>query len=317
MFEKIAATILKSEKILIVTHINPDGDALGSSAGLKLALEKTGKKATVLLEKEVPGMFEVFGENFSNEAGLEEYDLVISLDCGDKKRLGECEKYVDKYYTINIDHHISNTLFGDENYVDSDASATGEIVYELICFLNIPLDEKIAGVLYGAILTDTGGFMFSNTTVRTHHIAAELIKSGADFYTFNKKLMIEKEYQRQKITAECINRMDFFEDGKICVVMFPNEFCTEISMQDEDLNGIASVPRTVSGVEVGVLISEINKGTVKVSLRSDRIVDVSFVAEKFGGGGHKRASGIRFFYKDINEVKQIIVNELTKQLEVL
>lgn len=316
MFKEIAGKIEKAQNIIILTHINPDGDALGSSAGLKLALCKAGKNATVLLEKEVPQMFYVFGDNFSYGDYKGECDLVISVDCGDKERLGECGKYVDMYETINIDHHISNTLFGNLNYVDSKASAAGEIIHELISYLNIPFDKEIASMLYGAILTDTGGFMFSNTTVRTHNIIAELISHGADFYNLNKKLMIEKDFKRQKVTAQCIDKMEFFNNGKICVVMFDNEFCKKLSMNDEDLNGIAQVPRTVSGVEAGVLISEINEGTVKVSLRSDEIIDVSKVAEKFGGGGHKRASGIRFFGENIENVKQKIISELEKQLGV-
>ena len=316
MFKDIAEKIEKAQNIIILTHINPDGDALGSSAGLKLALCKSGKNATVLLEKEVPEMFSVFGKNFSWGEHKGECDLVISVDCGDKERLGECSKYVDMFETVNIDHHISNTLFGNVNYVDSKASAAGEIIYELISYLDIPVDSDIASMLYGAILTDTGGFMFSNTTVRTHKIAAELIGFGADFYNLNKKLMIEKDFKRQKVTAACIEKMEFFKDGKICVVVFDNEFTNKISMKDEELNGIAQVPRTVSGVEAGVLISEINKGTVKVSLRSDEIIDVAEVAEKFGGGGHKRASGIRFFGESTENVKQKIISELEKQLGV-
>ena len=313
MFKDISSLIEKSKSILILTHINPDGDALGSCVGFKGMVDSMGKSAVILLEKELSPQFSVFGDNFKVGECDSSFDLVVSLDCGDEGRLGDLVKHF-KGTTISIDHHVSNTKFATVNYVDSKASATGEIIYELIKYMNVPFTKEMASALYGAILTDTGGFMFSNTTKKTHDIAGDLIAFGADYYSLNKKLIQEKDYKRHLIAAKCIENMSFFADGKICVSVFTNDYCNELDIKDDDLNGLAQVPRTISGVEAGVLITEINKGTVKVSLRSDEIVDVSKVAEKFGGGGHVRASGIRISDALIDKVKEDLIEEIKKQL---
>ena len=313
MFNEVLKKISDKHKILILTHINPDGDALGSATAFKFLLERSGKEAVILLEKELPESLKIFGDNFSYENTDFSYDLVVALDTGDIDRLGSLKKYF-KGDSLNIDHHKSNTLFADVNFVDPSSSATGEIVARLSEAMNIVPDNLMASALYGAILTDTGGFMFSNTTEETHKIAGKLISLGADFYNLNKKLMLENDYKRQYLTAKCIENMEFFEDGKISVITISNEYANKFDIKEEDLNGLAQVPRTVSGVEVGVLISEVNKGTVKVSLRSDEYVDVSKIAEKFGGGGHIRASGIRISDGDIKKIKEDILKEITKEL---
>lgn len=313
MNTSVAKLLNNAENILILTHLNPDGDALGSTAGFKLMLEKMGKKATVLLEREPAPLFSVFGDNYSWGEPEGEFDLVVSLDCGDLKRLGECEKYF-KGNTLSIDHHISNSRFADVNYVEPQAAATGEIIYDLVKYLGVEFDKEIASSLYGAILTDTGGFMFSNTTKKTHLIAGELIGFGADYYNLNKKLMQEKDYKRHLISAKAIENAEFEADGKICICLFDNELCENLNITDDDLNGLAQVTRSISGVEAGVLITEITKGIVKVSLRSDELVNVALVAEAFGGGGHIRASGVRFRDTDILKVKDMITEEIRGQL---
>lgn len=310
MFKEVVDALKKSEKILIFTHIHPDGDALGSSVAFKKAMEQYGKKADIVLERPLSPLFECFGDNFiQRDEVSDDYDLMVSLDCGDYDRLG---KIKDLYTvrTLSIDHHTSNTMFADINYVNPKSAATGEIVYSLIKYMGIEITKEIADALYGAILTDTGGFMFSNTSYETHIIIAELMNSGADYYTLNKKLMQEKDYHRHLITATCIENMEFYKDGRIAVSVFTNELAKEIGMVLDDTNGLSAVPRTVKGVEVGILITEIVKDTVKVSLRSDSIVDVSVIAEKFGGGGHVRASGITIKNKDINTVKEELIKEV-------
>ena len=314
MFKKILKSFKKAEKILIFTHIHPDGDAIGSTFALKKALEYMGKKADIVLERPLSVIYDYFNGAFITKDELkDDYDLKVSLDCGDLERLGEVKEFF-KGNTINIDHHVSNSLFADINYADDKSAATGEIIYDLIKYMKIKITTDIADGLYCAILTDTGGFMFSNTSVRTHTIAAELIDKGASYYTLNKKLMQEKDYHRHIITAKCIENMEFYEDGKICVSIFNNEMATELEMKTDDTNGLSAVPRTVKGVEVGILMTEIVKGIVKVSLRSDSIVDVSSVAEKFGGGGHKRASGITLRDKDIYTLKDELIEEIKKCL---
>jgi len=310
MYKEVADILKEAQKILIFTHLHPDGDALGSTVALKKAMESIGKKADVILERPLSPVFQCFGDEFILRDNLsDEYDLKVSLDCGDYDRLGKI-KDLFSGKTVNIDHHSSNTFFAEINYVDGESAATGEIVFSLIKYMGIDITKEIADAIYGAILTDTGGFMFSNTGAKSHIVAAELIEKGADYYALNKKLMQEKEYHRHLITAHCIENMEFYKDGKVCVSVFTNETASEIGMTLDDTNGLSAVPRTVKGVEVGVLITEIVKGTVKVSLRSDSIVNVSEIAAKFGGGGHIRASGITLKDKDINTVKEELIKEI-------
>lgn len=314
MFEKIKAKIEKADNILILTHSNPDGDALGSTVGFKYLLKDMGKRAEILLEKEPAPLFSCFGDEFIWGEPHFSYDLAVSLDCGDELRLGTVAEYF-KGETVNIDHHISNTEFGKVNYIDPSAAATGEIICALYEYFRMPFTKEAASALYGAILTDTGGFMFSNTTEKTHMFAAKLIKAGADYYNLNKKLIQEKDYKRHRLSAYMIDNMKFLCGGEFALCVLDNELCSKLEIKDDDLNGLAQVPRTVSGVEVGVLISEITRGLVKVSLRSDCRVNVSEIASRFGGGGHIRASGIKILNKDIREVEKELTLEIKKELE--
>ena len=309
MFGEVKKALDGASKILIFTHLNPDGDALGSSVAFKKAMESLGKKADIILEKPLSPYFDCFGDNFILREDIDDdYDLRVSLDCGDMERMGEVK---DLFYgkTLSIDHHDSNKGFADINYVEAKSPATGLIIYKLIKYLDIKITKEIADAIYGAILTDTGGFMFSNTGAETHEVAAELIKAGADYYTLNKKLMQEKEYHRNLLTAYAIKNMEFYKDGEICICTITNEEAKELNMTPEDTTGLTSVPRNVKGVEVGILLTEIVKGTVKASFRSDIKADVAKLAEKFGGGGHVRASGATFKDLDINTVKEKLIKE--------
>ncbi|MBQ4109553.1 MAG: bifunctional oligoribonuclease/PAP phosphatase NrnA [Clostridia bacterium] len=312
--ENIIKALERAEKILILTHINPDGDAVGSCYAVKKALERAGKQADIVLNSKLGDEFGYFEDSVLYTVPEKDYDLILSVDCGDLKRLGDLGKYYEGE-TANIDHHYSNDNFGKYNYVDGGAAAAGEIVYDLINKMEIPFDKEIASGIYVALLTDTGGFMFSNTSSKTHNIIAEMMKYGIDFYDFNNMFMQEKTYKKLKITAYCIERMEFYHNGKCCVCVLDNKACKSEKIENSDLNGIAALPRSVRGVEVGALITEAESGKVKVSLRSDKIVDVSQIAAKFGGGGHVRASGITVPGGNLAELKEQLIKEIEIALE--
>lgn len=312
--ENIIKALECAGKILILTHINPDGDAVGSCYAVKKALERIGKQADVVLDSKLGEEFNYFENAVLYTLPQKDYDLVLSVDCGDLKRLGDLAEYY-KGETANIDHHYSNIGFGKYNYVDGNAAAAGEIVYELINKMGIPFDREIASGIYVALLTDTGGFMFSNTSPKTHNIIAQMMTCGIDFYDFNNMFMQEKPYKKLKLTAYLTERMEFYHNGKCCVCTVSNEECLKENIKNSDLNGIAALPRSVRGVEVGILITEAEVGKVKVSLRSDKVVDVSEIAAKFGGGGHVRASGITIPGGNLTKIKEQLIKETEKALE--
>ena len=315
MVGDIIRSIEEAENILILTHVNPDGDAIGSSYALKKGLETLGKRVYAVTEEPVSDYFHMFKEEFiSYDEFNEEYDLVISLDTGDMKRLGKCAELFSGE-TIVIDHHKTNEGYGKFNYIDGDSASCGEIIADFLEDMNIYISPEAATGLYAAILTDTGGFIYQNTTPETHRKAARLIEVGADYIYINKKLIEEKSYESHKASAVCIEKMEFYAGGKLCIVVLDNDYCIKNNITKSSINGLSSLPRTVCGVDTGVLISEVEKGKTKVSLRTDSIVDAAEISVMFGGGGHKRAAG--FISEELTpfEMKEKLIEIITARLE--
>ena len=307
MFEKITEKINGAESILIFTHINPDGDAIGSSWALMKALGKIGKKAQIILNEPLGDFFSMFGSDYPTpETFSGEYDLKIALDSSDTKRLGKAYEFF-KGDTVLIDHHGTNTRYAGICYVDEDSPSTGEIIFDLLEEMGIERDREISNGIYAALMTDTGGFMYSNTTADTHKKAALLIESGAEYIMLNRKLNVEKSYKMHRLSAHCIDCMEFFEDGKICLSFFDNKFCEENNITLDDLNGMSGVVSSVKGVEIAILISETVKGELKVSLRSVENADVSVISTAFGGGGHMKAAGFLAENISYDELKNKLI----------
>ncbi len=290
-FSGLMQLIDQSEKIAVFTHIMPDGDALGSAFALRDALRLMGKCADCFLEQELSELFHFFPKDYLTEqAKASEYDLKIAVDCGDLKRLGV---FADVFTgnTVCIDHHRQTETYATLCILDDKRAATGEIIYDFIYSAGISVTPAMADALYVALATDTGGFLFSNTTAGTHRIAAALIEAGADFYTLNKELLQEKTLKKYQLTALCIERLRLAEEGKIAVTDLNYEMVQKMEITSDDLDGLSALPRSIKGVEAGALLTELTPGKIKVSLRSDKIVDVAKIASLYGGGGHIRAAG--------------------------
>ena len=299
--------------IVISGHIRPDGDCVGSCMATYLFLKKTMPKADIRIFLEQPADifsciqdFDLIDTTFQMEA---EPDVFIALDC-EKTRLGEAEKIFDKAKkTINIDHHISNEHgCGDVNYIDPKASSASELVYDV---LNKQyLDEEIAKAIYIGMIHDTGIFQYSNTSPKTLHTAADLISYGFDFPTLIDKTFYEKTYVQNQILGRALLESILFMDGK-CVVSYIDQKTMKFyDVTSKDLEGIVSQLRIIKGVECAIFMYETSTLQYKVSLRSCSYVDVSKVAEYFGGGGHKRAAGCT-----INGTFYDVVNNLSEQIE--
>lgn len=313
----IVEKIILFKKIAITFHTSPDGDSLGSALALLIGLRKLNKEVYIISKEEIPQTFlfmpcseEINGEIIEP---LKDTDCVIVLDCGDFKRVNAnlCMQN-KKFELINIDHHRSNDLYGDFNFVDVLASAVGEIVYELLRLLGVQLDEEISTCLYTSILTDTGCFRHSNTTEITHNIAGKLIHTGIDFSNIHRMIFENKKLEKMKFCGEIISNMVVELDGKVSIMYISKDMLQKYDLLSSDTSDVIDFATSIDTVEVAILIKEFNNG-VKVSLRSKSLIDVSKLAEIFNGGGHIRASG---FYAEanFNDTKVKLIEILKKEL---
>lgn len=323
--KKIAAIIKNAEKVAILPHVSVDGDGLGSSLALALALTAMGKKAQVFLEENVPYTFSflpgmhllnIFEDSLNNSDFRENggCDLVIALDTGDMERLGKRALIFGRTEnTVNIDHHQTNTGFAACNYVGTEFSAVGEMIYLLLNELGVTMDTAMATCLYVAISTDTGGFRYSNTTSLTHRITAELLNAGVEVADISQKVFDTMSMAKTKLMGKAIDSLEFFENGKISVITLTDAMMKETGAGDADCDGIVNIGRNVCGVEATAMLRQKGADEIRVNLRSNTYVDVSRVAQAFAGGGHKKAAGCTI-RGSIQTVKQKIVQELQKQL---
>lgn len=309
--------IKESKKIAITFHSSPDGDSLGSSTALTLALRSLGKHCSILCKEALPKTFsylpcseEITGENYTVDSDT---DLVIVLDCGDFKRINADILSEDRDYTlINVDHHMSNEQYGDINYVDTKAAAVGEIIYRMLKLLNVTLTKDIGVALYTSLLTDTGSFRHSNTTIDTHNIAGEIINTGIDFSEIHRIIFDNKSFNKVKLYGKVIESMTLECNKKVVFMELTNEMLQELDLDGSDTSDLIAFGSKVEGSEVTVLIKEAENG-VKVSLRSKSKVDVREIAEGFNGGGHIRAAG--FMVEDnIQNIKEKLITILEKEL---
>ncbi|NLN15650.1 MAG: bifunctional oligoribonuclease/PAP phosphatase NrnA [Tissierellia bacterium] len=309
--------IRRSNRIYIASHINPDGDNLGSSLALALALRKLGKEVLVLNPGSIPSDF-VFLPGIDLikdfEDDVDELDLFIVVDSGDIDRLGPNKDLLDRSKAIiNIDHHITNTQFGNINLVDSKAAATGELIYQLLKRMDVKLDKDIATNIYTAISTDTGKFSYESVTSRTHRIAAELLDVGIDLKDINIKIYESYSLESTKLFIKALNTLKLYSDNRVALVKVSQRMLKETNASLDDTDGISSFIRGIGPVEVSCLLKEVEEGEIKVSLRSKNYVDVSKVCAKFNGGGHVRAAGCTIF-EDLDTAEAMIIEEINRHL---
>jgi len=307
--------INKADSIAVLTHYSLDGDALGSSLGIALALDYIGKKVTVFIGEPIPRSLEFLpGQNLISPDCDKTFDLAISLDNSDLKRLGSrADIYARAKKKINIDHHTTNSMEADGLWIDQKASATGEMVYKLIKAMGIPISKDIAVCLYTAIITDTGGFRFSNTTPESHIISAELIKCGIPFARIAKKVFDIVSHSKMSLLKKTIQNLTLFYEGKVAVSWLLYDDIHPLNAQSDDYEGLVNVGVNLEGVEVSLFIREEEPGRFKGSLRANDYVDVAKIAGKFSGGGHKRAAGFTYEGK-LDEIIRLVLDEINREL---
>ncbi len=308
--EHILEEIKKAKKIVILTHENPDGDAIGSSLGMYIALRKMGKEPDIIIP-ELPRVYNFLPEieNVKKEGRKEPYDLAIALDCATIKMLnGWANYFEDAKVKVTIDHHGTNTMYGDYNYVNPDAPACAQTLISIIQYFGVEIDKKIGTCLLTGIITDTGGFQYQSTTPETFEFAAELLQTGVNVSDVYKRVMNTMTKANFELRKRAIERMEFFKEGKIAFTYVTKEDIEEANAETGDFEGIVEEGRNIEGVEVSIFLRETQKG-FKVSLRSNDYVNVSDVCLLFGGGGHIHAAGCTIA-QSLEQVKEKIVNEV-------
>lgn len=314
VLEQIKELIHKAKKILIMTHENPDGDAVGSSLGFMNGLKKLNKEVDVVIPKinEMYSFLPGF-DGLKTNVNPGDYDLCIALDSSDLERLGECKDLFQKIEdTIVIDHHITNQNYGDANYVNAVASSTCQNIIVILAALDISIDKDIATCIYSGMLTDTGGFRY-NVQPETFEIAGMLLETGIDISRIYKILFDETTEARTRLLGRAINNLEILENGKVAFTYVTAKDMEELNNKDGDQENIVNYGRNISGVEVSVFLRE-KDGKYKVSMRSNEYVDVSVISTMFFGGGHVKAAGFEIA-ETLEEAKKTILAEVKKQLK--
>ena len=301
-----------NQKFAVTGHARPDGDSLGSALGLAQALGSLGKQADVFNSDPHPPPYHFLPgiENVRVSDRIEgEYDALVLLECNDLDRPGL--QGLDRYYTVNIDHHPKTGFYGDLNWVDPSAAAVGELVYELVLEMGVTLTPAMSTNLYVALFTDTGSFQYSNTRAETFLIAGDLIQHGADPAAIARSLHMNQPRSRIQLLGLLLETLDVHPSGKIASISLTREMLRKTGAAPNDTEGIVNYPLSIEGVEVAAFFREEQDQGCRVSLRSKSLRDVSAVAELFGGGGHKSAAGL-FLETSLAEAKETITGELEK-----
>lgn len=291
--KEIAGLLKRAKNILIFTHTNPDGDAIGSSVALCHALRTVGKNAWVLLEEDPPkyiGFIDNECCTTDRDASYNQ-DISVCVDCSEYSRFEQLSDIFDRGRTKTcLDHHVNKAGFGDYYYIDEMEAAASQIVYKLIKEMDVEVDRRMAEAIYTGISTDTGCFQYSNTTAETHRIAAELIELGINHMGIVINLYQNTPLKKLKIQSMIIERAELIEDGRVAISYVSEEMLRDAGAEIDDAEGAIDLLRNISGVEIAVFLKE-RGDAVKVSFRAKSFADVRQIASAFGGGGHVKAAG--------------------------
>ncbi len=300
------------KRAALFTHIRPDGDALGSMNGLGLALKKKGIEVDCYCDSEVPALLSFLpnANNVLSGTLNGNYDVFISIDCADEYRLG---KYKDAFLkhpnSINIDHHVTNTNYAKTNLI-KNLSSSCELIFEVLKALQLEIDDEIALALYVGMVTDTGHFTQANTTSGSHIAAAELIKYNIDIEYISQKLFKEISKDKLMLIKDCITSMRFFSKDRISFIGIKSDMLKQYNLEINETEGIINYAINISGVLIGICLTESAKNAYKVSLRSKKGVNVAEVASIFGGGGHVQAAGFM-----VNGCFEDVIERIVKACE--
>jgi phosphoesterase RecJ-like protein len=289
---RICAELKRRQRFLITSHLKPDGDSIGSQLAMAYALRALGKEVRIVNHDEAgagllgfPGVADI--EIADRVDG--EYDALIVMECGDLARTGVAG--LERYFTIDIDHHPGNTMFGDINWFDSSAAACGEMVFDVIQQLGVPLTHEIAVHIYVAILTDTGSFHYSSISPRTFDICRQTLEAGVDPVFVARSVFDSNNIGRLRLFGAVLGSVELEAGGRLAVIYLDRAMARAAGGTYDDTEGLINLPLTVKEIQAVIFFKEWEPTEYRVSLRSKGTIDVGEVAKRFGGGGHKNASG--------------------------
>ncbi|MEX2416110.1 MAG: bifunctional oligoribonuclease/PAP phosphatase NrnA [Paenibacillaceae bacterium] len=318
--EQAKRFILEENDFLVVSHVQPDGDAASSTIAIGLILQTLNKSFIMLNEDKIPIKFDYLsGYELIQQAGIidsipRQYQNIIAVDCADFSRVGIVESWFENNPTIlNIDHHPTNDQYGTIPLIQAEAAATAEILFYLVEALGVTWTKQLADCIYTGLLTDTGGFRYSNTSPKVMEIASKMLEFGVDGHQLAEHLLERIAFSHILILKRALSSLSFTENNRIGWMLVTQEDIAVSQANNEDLEGLVNYPRNIEGVEVGLLFKEITESTVKVSFRSAGKIDVASIAHRLGGGGHKRASGCTLDMT-MNEAVPFIVNEIKQEM---
>lgn len=294
---EMKSMIESSRRVLVATHIDPDGDAIGTQLAFGAYLQSIGKKVSLVRESDIPEKYrflpdvdtiltpDVVGNNL-------EIDLAVILECPNKDRLGTVKRYLtDSLKTIHIDHHRDTTIFADINWIDITASSVGEMVWLYFKKVNYSITPAVAEQLYTAVLTDTGRFRYGSTTETTMCCAGDLIAAGAQPQKICDKVYYNVAPEAMRLVGKVLNGVEFHSGERICLLTLRKAMLEETGASESDSEGLVDYTLFNRGVVAGALLKEVDEAHTRVSFRSNNHIDVSAIAAQFGGGGHYNASG--------------------------
>ncbi len=316
----VAKSIEKGDDFLVISHVNPEGDAIGSQLAVGSLLEKLGKRFCMVNADIVPGNLMFLHDSDKVKRSVPEDfspKTVIVLDCPVAARCGNLTEFIllaDN--VINIDHHCSNDNFGDVNWIAPNLSSAGEMVFDLFQFMGIELDKRTAEKIYVAIVTDTGVFSYENTTEKTHLTASRLLAAGVEQTYIQKKLFESRSVQQVALLGKVLTTLEVTGNGSIAHISLMQNMCIGLDMNKVSTEDFISYPRSIKGVKVALFFKEVEEeaDVIRISFRSNGIVDVNSIASRFGGGGHRLASGCTV-HGSLETVKRDIIEYVEKDLE--
>lgn len=290
---------------LILTHKSPDGDTLGSAYALCESLQLYGKRAGVICSDEIPKKFYYFTEKIINNCNTEN-PTVISVDIADTKLMGSLKEKYENKVMLSVDHHVTNLYFAKYNYVNAFSGANCENIYEILVNLGMPINKNIAEALYTGISTDTGCFRYSNTTSKTHLIAANLMDYGINNSEIDRIMFETKTKSKIALEKYVLDNLKFYFNGNAAIVVLEKEQTEALGCSDDDFDGISSITRCIEGVKVGITLREKENNVFKGSVRTYEPFDASDICKRLSGGGHARAAGCEITAKKEDAVKKVL-----------
>jgi phosphoesterase RecJ-like protein len=312
---RVADEIRKRQRFVITSHVRPDGDAIGSSLAMAFALRELGKDVRVVFRDTPPGPLQVFPGVTAIEVTErvdDPGDAVIVMESGDLKRTGV--EGLDRGFVINIDHHLGNTMYGSVNWFDLSAAACGEMVFELVRELRVPLTFEIATHVYIAILTDTGSFHYSSISPRTFDICRQCMEAGVEPPAVARSIFDSNNLGRLKLFGAVLSRMEVDSTGRLATVYVDQKLAQDCGGTYEDTEGLINLPLTVKEIQAVVFFKENGPDDWRISMRSKGEVDINAVAKQFGGGGHKNASGCSAT-GSIAQLKDVFRAKITRAID--